>query len=108
MTGICQKMLFDNAARYLGLVFKTGASPLLIGRQSAFFFGILSLTSSLVAEVAHGDIWVMNPQAPHAEPLRPLRDIELSRVRGVAGVMWAVPLFKGQAALWNSYVSDTF
>jgi putative ABC transport system permease protein len=39
----------------------------------------------------------MDPQAKYIDTVRALRDTDLSRVRGVEGVAWAVPLYKASA-----------
>ena len=41
------------------------------------------------------DIWVMDTKVQFIDDVKPLQDTQLSRVRGVEGVEWAVPLYKG-------------
>src|SRR5262249_51967308 len=41
------------------------------------------------------DIWVMDPKTEYFEQTKALKDTDLTRVRGVDGVQWAVKLFKG-------------
>jgi putative ABC transport system permease protein len=41
------------------------------------------------------DVWVMDPKVQFIDDIKPLQDTELFRVRGVDGVDWAVPLYKG-------------
>ena len=43
------------------------------------------------------DIWVMDPSVQFIDDVTPLTDNDLYRVRGVPGVAWAVPLYKGLA-----------
>ena len=40
-------------------------------------------------------IWVMDPKVKFSDDCRPLLDTQLYRVRGVRGVRWAVPFYKG-------------
>lgn len=37
----------------------------------------------------------MDPKVQFVDDIKPLQDTELYRVRGVAGVDWAMPLYKG-------------
>src|SRR5262249_35010080 len=45
------------------------------------------------------DLWVMDPAVEYLDLVRPMRDTELYRVRGVPGVAWAVPLFKAATSV---------
>jgi hypothetical protein len=38
---------------------------------------------------------VMDPKVQFIDDIKPLQDTQLLRVRGVEGVDWAVPLYKG-------------
>jgi len=40
------------------------------------------------------DIWVMDPGVEYVEESKPMRDTAVTRVRGVGGVAWAVPMYK--------------
>jgi putative ABC transport system permease protein len=99
MTGVALKMLFGDRAKLLGLVFGMAFSTLLITQQASMFVGIMERTANLVAEMPEPDIWVMDPVVEQIDAVRPMRDTELARVRGVPGVAWAVPFFKGQAVV---------
>lgn len=99
MKGVALKMLFGDSAKYLGLVFGIAFSTLLIAQQSSLFYGLISRTGGLIDDAQEVNIWVMDPQAKYVDTVRALRDTELSRVRGVPGVAWAVPLFKGTASV---------
>ena len=53
------------------------------------------------------DLWVMDPNVRFVDDVKPMIENNLYRVRGVDGVLWAVPLYKGQArAKLNSYDRD--
>ena len=40
-------------------------------------------------------LWVMNDQADFTEANKPILDTALNRVRGIRGVLWAVPMYRG-------------
>jgi putative ABC transport system permease protein len=90
-------MLVGDRAKYLGTVFGVAFGVLLISQQTSIFVGIISRTASQVIDVREPDFWVMDPYTQNADDIKPLSANDLYRVRGVAGVEWAVPLFKGQA-----------
>lgn len=99
MNRIALKMLFGDTAKLLGLVFGMAFSTLLITQQASMFVGIMQRTANLIAETREPNIWVMDPVIEQIDAVRPIRDTELARVRGVPGVAWAVPFFKGQAVV---------
>lgn len=41
------------------------------------------------------DIWVMDEKVQFVDDIKPLQDTELYRVRGISGVAWAMPMYKG-------------
>jgi putative ABC transport system permease protein len=41
------------------------------------------------------DVWVMDPKVQFIDDIKPLQETALYRVRGIEGVEWAVPLYKG-------------
>ena len=97
--GLAFKMLFGDQGKYLGLVFGVAFAVLLITQQSSMFVGIMERTASLIYDAREADVWVMDPSVAYVETVRPLKDTELARVRGVPGVLWATPLFKGETIL---------
>lgn len=99
MNRVALKMLFGDTAKLLGLVFGMAFSTLLITQQASMFVGIMQRTASLITETREPNIWVMDPVIEQIDAVRPMRDTELARVRGVPGVAWAVPFFKGQAVV---------
>lgn len=99
MNGVALKMLFGDTAKLLGLIFGMAFSTLLICQQSGMFVGIMSRTANQISETREPDVWVMDPAVEYVDTVRPLRDTELARVRGVPGVAWAVPYFRGQAVI---------
>lgn len=99
MWRIALKMLFNDQAKYIGLVIGVAFSTLLINQQMGIFLGLLSRAGALIDDVPEANIWVMDPGVKNLDTVFPLRDTELSRVRGVEGVQWAVPYFKAMATV---------
>jgi putative ABC transport system permease protein len=99
MLRIAIKMLLGDKPKYLALVFGTTFATLLLTQQVSIFIGLMGRVAGTIHQVAEADIWVMDPRMRYIEEVEPLRDIELSRVRSVPGVQWAVPFFKGAAPI---------
>jgi len=95
MNFIALKMLTGDRAKYLGLIFTIAFCTFLLENQTSIFAGILKRTGSQIADVTDADIWVMDPKTEYFEQTKALKDTDLTRVRGVEGVQWAVKLFKG-------------
>ncbi len=97
MTWISLKMLFANRGKYLSMVGGVAFAALLMSQQSAIFCGVMVLTYSQIHDVRDADIWVMDPNVQFIDDVKPISDNALYQVRGVTGVEWAVPWFKGIA-----------
>ena len=95
MNFIALKMLTGDRAKYLGLIFTIAFCTFLLENQTSIFAGILKRTGSQIADITDADIWVMDPKTEYFEQTKALKDTDLTRVRGVEGVQWAVRLFKG-------------
>jgi putative ABC transport system permease protein len=95
MNFVALRMLTGDRAKYLGLVFTIAFCTFLLENQLSIFAGILKRTGSQIADVTDADIWVMDPKTEYFEQTKALKDTDLTRVRGVEGVQWAVRLFKG-------------
>ena len=95
---IALKMLFGDRAKFIGIVLGLTFASLLITQQSAIFAGIMTRTFSFLSDVGLPDIWVVDPQVKYIDDIRPMQDTMVLRVRGVEGVQWAVPLYKGSLA----------
>src|SRR5207247_5248780 len=67
----------------------------LLENQTSIFSGILKRTGSQVLDITDAEIWVMDPKTEYFEQTKALKDTDLTRVRGVDGVRWAVKLYKG-------------
>src|SRR6185295_18614700 len=64
---------------------------------TSIFAGLMNRTRSQIADVKDAAIWVMDPKTQYLDEVKALPDQDLYRVRGVAGVEWAVPLLKSTA-----------
>ncbi len=84
-----------DRAKFLGIIMGLTFASLLITQQSAIFVGIMTRTFGFITDTALPQIWVMDPKVQFIDDVKPLRDTMLLRVRGVEGVEWAVPLYKG-------------
>lgn len=89
------KMLVGDSAKYIGIIIGLTFASLLITQQSAIFAGMMTRTFSFLTDVGLPDIWVVDPQVQYIDDIKPMRNTEVLRVRGVEGVHWAVPLYKG-------------
>lgn len=96
MNFVALRMLTGDRAKYLGLIFAIAFSSFLIAQQGSLFAGLMNRTRSQILDVTDADIWVMDPATQYIDEVYPLRDDVLYLVRGVEGVEWAVPIFKGQ------------
>jgi putative ABC transport system permease protein len=99
MRSVAIKMLLGDRAKYLGLVFGVTFATLLMAQQVSIFIGLMARTASAIYAVSEADIWVMDQRVRYIEEVEPLRDVELTNVRSVAGVDWAVPFYKGLATI---------
>jgi len=103
MNFIAWKMLVGDRAKYLGIVMGLTFASLLLTQQFGIFVGLMSRTFGFLTDTALPDIWVMDKKVEFVDDVKPLQDTELYRVRGIEGVEWAVPLYKGllRASLGN-------
>jgi putative ABC transport system permease protein len=99
MLSVALKMLFGDKVKYLGLVFGVAFATLLISQQSGVFVSLMARTASVILDAEEVNIWVMDPGVEYIDTIRPLKDSDLPRVRGVEGVEWAAPLFKANGLL---------
>src|ERR1700694_4694768 len=95
MNFIALKMLTGDRAKYLGLIFAIAFCTFLLEHQTSIFASILNRTGSQILDVTDADVWVMDGNTEYFEQTKALKDTDLTRVRGVDGVQWAVKLFKG-------------
>jgi putative ABC transport system permease protein len=92
---VAWRMLVGDRAKYLGIVMGLTFASLLITQQAAVFVGLMTRTFGAITDIGGVDVWVMDPKVQFIDDIKPMQDTELYRVRGVEGVAWAVPLYKG-------------
>lgn len=95
MSFVAVKMLTGDRAKYLGLIFAISVASMLMAHQASIFANLMWRTTSQIQDVRDAEIWVMDPRLRYVDEIEPLSDNDLYRVRGVEGVEWAVPLYKG-------------
>lgn len=95
MNYVALKMLVGDTAKYVGIVFGLTIASFLITQQTSIFCGLMSRTFGAITDLSEPDIWVMDPKVQFIDDVKPLQDTMLYRVRGVEGVRWAIPLYKG-------------
>lgn len=95
MNFVALRMLMGDRAKFLGIIMGLTFASLLITQQSSIFVGIMTRTFGFITDTALPEVWVMDPKVQFIDDVKPLRDTMLQRVRGVPGVEWAVPLYKG-------------
>jgi putative ABC transport system permease protein len=92
MLRLALKMLFGDRAKYAMLVCGLSFCALLMSQQSSVFCGLLLWTTATVRNI-RVPIWVADAKVEQVNEVVPMREVEVQRVRSVAGVDWAVPLF---------------
>jgi putative ABC transport system permease protein len=95
MNYIALKMLMGDKGKYFGIIMGLTFASLIMTQQPAIFLGLMSRSYSFISDVGLPDIWVMDTKVQFVDDIKPLQDTELYRVRGISGVQWAMPLYKG-------------
>jgi len=88
-------MLLGNRGKFYAMVFGVALTALIITQQTSIFLGLMSRTVGFIYDTTQPDLWVMDPKVQFVDDTKPLQDTKLLQVRGVEGVEWAVPLYKG-------------
>ncbi len=94
MLRIALLMLFRDTSKYVMLVVGLTFCSLLMTQQASVFCGIMLWTTSTVRSIG-AKVWVFDAKVEQANEVIPLREIEVTRVRSMPGVEWAVPLYIG-------------
>ncbi len=92
MLRVAIKMLMGDKGKYLLLISALTFSALLITQQGSIFLGLLRWSTATIRNTK-ADVWVVDPLVEQVNEVQPMRTIDLSRVRSVKGVKWAVPLY---------------
>lgn len=99
MLWIAIRMLTGDKAKFFGLLFGIAFSTLLITQQLTIFVNLVERGASGVFNNANGDVYVMDPVSRTIDVVYPLPSTALDQVRSVAGVEWAVPQLRANAAV---------
>jgi putative ABC transport system permease protein len=99
MNWIAIRMLTGDRQKFIGLIFGIAFSTLLITQQLTIFVNLIQRGSSAVYNVGTVDLWVMDPASRTTDVVYPMPSTALDRVRGVAGVAWAVPYLQSGATI---------
>lgn len=97
MTWLALRMLLYDKVRSLALVTGVTIAAVLIAQQSGIFYNLMATTAGPIAILDAPPVWVMGRRVQSVDTPEGLRAAELTRVRGVAGVAWAVPLLHANA-----------
>jgi len=95
MNFVAIKMLVGDRAKYLGIILGIAFAAMLITQQASIFVGLMTRTFGFITDTGYPDLWVMDRKVQFIDDTKPMQDTRLYRVRGVEGVQWAVPLYKG-------------
>ena len=107
MSWIALQMLTGDKAKFFGIVMGLTFTALLITQQGSIFCGLMLRTASQITDTTGADLWVMDSNVLHVDDVKPMIQNNIYRVRGVDGVKWAVPFFKGQARAKVDNVNGT-
>ena len=95
MNRVALKMLVGDKLKYLSLVAGLSFAALLIVQQGSIFVGFAHQMGAWIRDTGPADLWVMDGQVDFVDDFKPFPVDRLQRLRGLDGVAWAVPLFKG-------------
>lgn len=95
MLRLALKMMVGDRAKFIGILIGLTFAAFIIIQQAGIFVGVLERTFGFIADTSQADIWVMNEKVQYLDDIKTLKDAELNHVRGIEGVAWAAPLYKG-------------
>lgn len=109
MNYVAIRMLMGDTVKYISIIIGITVAAFLMTQQMSIFVGLMSRTFGFIEDAGGAnnrsvltqrdpnrpDIWAMDPKVQFIDDTKPLQDTALGRVRGVSGVEWAVPLYKG-------------
>lgn len=95
MNFVAMKMLVGDRAKYLAIIMGLTFASLLITQQAGIFVGLMSRTYGSITDAGGVDVWVMESNVQFIDDVKPMANTELFRIRGVNGVEWAMPMYRG-------------
>jgi putative ABC transport system permease protein len=97
MGWVALKMLTRDPARFSGIVLGLTFAALLTAQQGSIFCGLMLRTAAQITDISGADLWIMKANVNYVDDVKPMIEDNLYRVRGVEGVLWAIPLCTGNA-----------
>jgi putative ABC transport system permease protein len=97
MGWVALKMLTGDRAKFSGIVLGLTFAAMLITQQGSIFCGLMLRTAAQIKDISWADFSVTDANVNYFDDVKPTIEDNLYRVRGVEGVLWAVPLYKGNA-----------
>lgn len=94
MGTIAIRMLTGSTGRFAAIVTGVTFAALLIAQQASIFCGLIRMTSNQARDITDAPIWGMDPSVQFIDDVKPMSASMVQRVRGVSGVLWAVPMSK--------------
>ncbi len=89
------KMLLGDKSKCIGILLGLTFSAFIITQQSGIFVGLMQRTYGFLQDTNQADIWVMERQVQYIDDIKPFKMTKLMQTRGINGVAWAMPLYKG-------------
>lgn len=89
------KILIGDRVKFIGIILGLSFASFIIVQQSAIFVGLMKRTFGFISDTSQAQIWVMDKKVLFIDDIKPLKDTHLFRIRGMEGVEWAVPFYKG-------------
>ncbi|CCB88539.1 ABC transporter permease [Simkania negevensis] len=89
------KILVGDKAKFIGIILGLSFASFIIVQQASIFIGLMVRTYGFITDTSQPNIWVMDEKVQFIDDIKPLRDTQLLQVRGIEGVEWAVPFYKG-------------
>lgn len=97
MLYVALQMLFGDRLKYLSLIGGVAFAAFLMTQQAAIFMGLTWQTGASIRNTTGEiDLWVMDPEVEFSEDSKPIAETTPDRVRGIEGVEWAVPMYRGR------------
>lgn len=88
-------MLMQDRTKYVGILVGLSFASLLMTQQAGIFLGLMNRTFGFISDTGYPQLWIMDPHTSYIDDTKSLADSVLHRVRGIEGVAWAVPLYRG-------------
>ena len=96
MIRVALQMLIGDRAKFIGILVGIVFASLLITQQSSIYDGLVARSYGAIDDLAVADLWIMDPKVQQIDDYKPMSATTLARVRSIEGVLWAMPLFRGQ------------